>query len=221
MPLATLAGRQIEYRMIPDDAAQPTLVFLHEGLGAVALWRDFPDKLAGRAGRAGAHLLAFRLRPVGAGSPPHARPASCTRRRWRSCRPCWTELPDRAPAAGRPFGRGIHRPHRCLGLRATGRGPGADGAARVRRGRDRAQHLPHPRHLRVDGSQGTAGQVPRARRRSLPRLGRHRRAPILAWSIEELVPGVSRPMLLVQGRDDEYGTLAHRLSKRLRKLLAV
>ena len=50
MPFATLAGRQIEYRMIPGDLAQPTLVFLHEGLGSVALWRDFPDKLAGRLG---------------------------------------------------------------------------------------------------------------------------------------------------------------------------
>ena len=28
----------------PEDA--PTLVFLHEGLGCVALWGDFPAKLA-------------------------------------------------------------------------------------------------------------------------------------------------------------------------------
>jgi pimeloyl-ACP methyl ester carboxylesterase len=29
-----------------------------------------------------------------------------------------------------------------------------------------------------------------------------------AWSIEELLPRIARPMLLIQGRDDEYGTLA-------------
>ena len=32
----------------PDKA--PTLVFLHEGLGCVALWRDFPEKLAAATG---------------------------------------------------------------------------------------------------------------------------------------------------------------------------
>jgi pimeloyl-ACP methyl ester carboxylesterase len=34
------------------------------------------------------------------------------------------------------------------------------------------------------------------------------RPEFLSWSIEELVPGVAAPMLLIQGRDDEYGTLA-------------
>jgi pimeloyl-ACP methyl ester carboxylesterase len=31
-------------------AGAPTLVFLHEGLGSVALWRDFPARLAARTG---------------------------------------------------------------------------------------------------------------------------------------------------------------------------
>ena len=51
MPFASVEGRRIEYRMIPGDAlAQPTLVFLHEGLGCVGLWRDFPDTVAARLG---------------------------------------------------------------------------------------------------------------------------------------------------------------------------
>jgi len=51
MPFASIEGRRIEYRMVPGDAlAQPTLVFLHEGLGCVGLWRDFPDKIAARLG---------------------------------------------------------------------------------------------------------------------------------------------------------------------------
>jgi pimeloyl-ACP methyl ester carboxylesterase len=29
-----------------------------------------------------------------------------------------------------------------------------------------------------------------------------------SWSIEDLLPAVSQPMLLIQGRDDEYGTPA-------------
>jgi pimeloyl-ACP methyl ester carboxylesterase len=50
MPFLFIDGRSIEYRLIPGDAEKPWLVFLHEGLGCVALWRDFPDKLARRLG---------------------------------------------------------------------------------------------------------------------------------------------------------------------------
>jgi pimeloyl-ACP methyl ester carboxylesterase len=46
MPHATVNGQRLETRMILGQAGCPTLVFLHEGLGCVALWRDFPDKLA-------------------------------------------------------------------------------------------------------------------------------------------------------------------------------
>ena len=41
-----IGSQRLEYRMIgprPDQA--PTLVLLHEGLGCVGLWGDFPDKL--------------------------------------------------------------------------------------------------------------------------------------------------------------------------------
>ena len=50
MPLFDLDGRGIEYRLIPGDATKPYLVFLHEGLGSVSLWRDFPDRVARRTG---------------------------------------------------------------------------------------------------------------------------------------------------------------------------
>jgi pimeloyl-ACP methyl ester carboxylesterase len=48
LSFAVVNGRRIEYRMIPGDAGRTPLVFLHEGLGSVALWRDFPDKVARR-----------------------------------------------------------------------------------------------------------------------------------------------------------------------------
>jgi len=32
----------------PPPEAAPTLVFLHEGLGCVSLWKDFPEKLANK-----------------------------------------------------------------------------------------------------------------------------------------------------------------------------
>src|SRR5258706_6637685 len=47
----SIGASDLECRMIgpaPDEA--PTIVMLHEGLGAVGLWRDFPDRLQAAAG---------------------------------------------------------------------------------------------------------------------------------------------------------------------------
>jgi pimeloyl-ACP methyl ester carboxylesterase len=46
MPSAVVDNVKLEYRLIPGDPARPYLVFLHEGLGSVSMWRDFPDKVA-------------------------------------------------------------------------------------------------------------------------------------------------------------------------------
>ena len=49
------AGRpvRIEHVWIAGPAAAPLLVFLHEGLGSVAMWRDFPQRLCAAAGLRG------------------------------------------------------------------------------------------------------------------------------------------------------------------------
>jgi pimeloyl-ACP methyl ester carboxylesterase len=41
-----VGGRRIEVRTIAGDPGRPTLVFLHEGLGSVAMWRGFPARVA-------------------------------------------------------------------------------------------------------------------------------------------------------------------------------
>lgn len=47
----TVGGRQLEYQLIPaHQINRPTLVLLHEGLGSVAMWRDFPARLAAVTG---------------------------------------------------------------------------------------------------------------------------------------------------------------------------
>jgi pimeloyl-ACP methyl ester carboxylesterase len=43
-------GHRLEIERIVGRDSAPTLVFLHEGLGSVALWRDFPHKLAAATG---------------------------------------------------------------------------------------------------------------------------------------------------------------------------
>ena len=62
-----LDGGEIEYRRIEGDPALPVLVFLHEGLGSAALWRDFPDRVAAETG-AGA-LVYSRLGYGGSSLP--------------------------------------------------------------------------------------------------------------------------------------------------------
>jgi len=42
----TAGGHRLEVARVVGAKPGPTLVFLHEGLGSLALWRDFPAKLA-------------------------------------------------------------------------------------------------------------------------------------------------------------------------------
>jgi len=51
MPHATAAGHAIAYEWIGEGAGRPPLVFLHEGLGSIRQWRDFPAKVAAATGR--------------------------------------------------------------------------------------------------------------------------------------------------------------------------
>src|SRR6185312_10801096 len=50
------AGRpvKIEYRWCGEASAKaPLVIFLHEGLGSIALWRDFPQRLCAAVGARG------------------------------------------------------------------------------------------------------------------------------------------------------------------------
>jgi pimeloyl-ACP methyl ester carboxylesterase len=47
-----LDGKRIEYLRYGGKPNAPTLVFLHEGLGSVAMWRDFPQRVADATGNA-------------------------------------------------------------------------------------------------------------------------------------------------------------------------
>jgi pimeloyl-ACP methyl ester carboxylesterase len=46
-----IRGRNLEFQLLPaHQINRPTLVLLHEGLGSVSLWRDFPARLATATG---------------------------------------------------------------------------------------------------------------------------------------------------------------------------
>jgi pimeloyl-ACP methyl ester carboxylesterase len=51
MPFVVAAGRSLSYEWIgAETRGAPTLVLLHEGLGSIGQWRDFPAKLAAVTG---------------------------------------------------------------------------------------------------------------------------------------------------------------------------
>jgi len=62
-----IGGQRLEYRMIgPRPHEAPTLVMLHEGLGCVGLWGDFPDKLQKATG---AGVFVYSRAGYGQSSP--------------------------------------------------------------------------------------------------------------------------------------------------------
>jgi pimeloyl-ACP methyl ester carboxylesterase len=196
----------IEAKELPG--AEPALVFLHEGLGSVALWRDFPDRLAQATGR---RALIYSRAGHGA-SPAPAEPRT-PRFMHDEALEVLPALLDRlgierpllighsdgasialihAAASGRPVhGLVLMAPHVfvepvCL-----------ESIARIRDtyfNTDLKQRLAR-HHARVDDAfLGWADTW------LLPEFR--------SWSIEELLPAIHQPMLLIQGRDDAYGTLA-------------
>ena len=49
--IVPVASHRIEYERVGTArAGRPELVFLHEGLGSVSMWRDFPDRVAQATG---------------------------------------------------------------------------------------------------------------------------------------------------------------------------
>jgi pimeloyl-ACP methyl ester carboxylesterase len=208
MPFADIAGRKVEYRMVPGDPARPPLVFLHEGLGSAGLWRDFPDKLARRLG---ARALVYSRFGYGQSdgllSP-------------RTLRFMHEEALDYLPPLLDALG--LERPL------LVGHSDGASialihaGAS----GRAVAGLALMAPHVFVEPVcvQSIARIRETYRTSDLrARLARHHAhvddaflgwadtwlAPeFLAWSIEDVLADIAVPMLLIQGRDDEYGTLA-------------
>lgn len=67
------AGHALSIRWWPEEAAsqdgQPTLILLHEGLGSISLWRDFPEQLAAATG---CRVLTYSRPGYGQSSPAKA-----------------------------------------------------------------------------------------------------------------------------------------------------
>jgi pimeloyl-ACP methyl ester carboxylesterase len=63
----TVAGRRLEAVELPGNPGERALVLLHEGLGSVGLWRDFPQALHAATGR---RVIVFSRFGHGRSEPP-------------------------------------------------------------------------------------------------------------------------------------------------------
>jgi pimeloyl-ACP methyl ester carboxylesterase len=62
-----VGGMRLEYRLVgPSPETAPTIVMLHEGLGSVSTWRDFPDRVAKATGFG---VFVYSRRGYGSSSP--------------------------------------------------------------------------------------------------------------------------------------------------------
>src|SRR5258708_33866096 len=70
IPFLDVAQDRLEFLDVPARrTGLPELLLLHEGLGSVSMWRDFPQALAAATG---CRTIAYSRRGFGRSSPPRA-----------------------------------------------------------------------------------------------------------------------------------------------------
>ncbi len=208
-------GRRLAVRRLHAPAAaggppaRPTLVFLHEGLGSIAQWRDFPAALCRRVGLPG--LIYDRWGFGGSAPLQLPRPVDyLTREAERS-------LPAVLEACGvtRPFLVG-HSDGGSIALLYAAAFPRAPAACITL-----AAHV-FVQEVSLDGIRAAA----RAWREDdlRQRLERYHgvkteamfrgwtetwlRPEFRDWNMSGRLPAITCPLLVIQGEDDEYGTAA-------------
>jgi pimeloyl-ACP methyl ester carboxylesterase len=204
-----LPAMRLEYRMIgPRPDAAPTIVMLHEGLGCVGLWGSFPDGLAAATG---AGVFVYSRAGYGKSSPAKL-PRSVDFMQEEAL----STLPQLLTAIG--FQRGILLGHsdgasiatiyagsvqdhrvRGLALIAPHFFTEQIGLDQIRRTQDEfagggLREKLARWHADVDGAFGSWSEPwldPKFQR----------------WDITDSLGYIRVPILIVQGEDDQYGTL--------------
>jgi pimeloyl-ACP methyl ester carboxylesterase len=207
-PFITVSGKRLEMRYA-GAADAPTLVLLHEGLGSAGLWRDFPERLAQATGFG---VVAYSRAGYGQSDA-----ADLPRPLDYMTREAVDVLPQVLDAAG---------VRRCVLLgHSDGATIAAIHAGTVSDMRVRGLILMAP-HFFTE----PVGLTEIARARDAyatgdlrARLARHHADPdnafqgwndawldpnFAAWNVADVIDYWRIPALVIQGRDDQYGTMA-------------
>ena len=203
-----IAGQHLECVRLGADLPGPTLVFLHEGLGSVALWRDFPQRVVEATA-----LPALVYSRAGYGRSTALEAPRTPRYMHDEALATLAALLDalqitRPILIGHSDGASIAFIHAGLSARPV---------------RALIALAPHVfvEDLSIAGIEQARLAYGRGDLRA--KLGRYHvnvdsafrgwndiwLSPAFRdWNIEDVLPGVACPLLLIQGRDDEYGTPA-------------
>jgi pimeloyl-ACP methyl ester carboxylesterase len=207
MPFVDCAGHRLEYEWL-GEGGTPALVFLHEGLGSIRQWRDFPSQVAKATGR-----RALVYSRYGYGRSDVLREEAAGVRFMH--REALEALPALLGALGieRPVLVG-HSDGASIALIHAGAGHPVRALALM------APHvfvepvcLTSIREAKATFAGGELAQ----------RLAKYHRDPaktfhlwadawldpaFVDWNIEEYLGGIACPVLAIQGEDDAYGTMA-------------
>lgn len=204
-------GRRLEFTWHgPGPGDAPTLVFLHDGIGCAATWRDFPAALAKETG---CGALAYSRVGYG-GSDPVELPRPLTYMHDEG----FVALPEILDAAG---------------VRKAFLVGHSDGGSIALIHSSTPRAFPRVRGLLLEAphvfcEEATVHAIERARDEYLhgdlrARLARYHGRNVecafwgwnqawldpgfRTWNIEDLLPAIAVPALVIQGEDDPYGTL--------------
>jgi pimeloyl-ACP methyl ester carboxylesterase len=201
--LLTIEGVRLDLRHRPGEGTP--ILLLHEALGAATTWRDFPDRLAARTGHP---VIAWSRQGFGRSDPLPDRALGPSYLHEAAAR-----IPPLLDALG--FDRAHlygHSDGAAIALIAAATAP-----KRV------AGLVLEAPHVTVEPQTAAAiRSVVATKDQLLPKLARHHRDPervfahwaetwldpgFAAWSIEDLLPRVAAPILMIQGKDDPYFSL--------------
>ena len=211
---STIAGRQLEYLLInAEREGRPWIVFLHEGLGSLSLWRDFPQALCDACDARGLVYSRYgygRSEPLPADARPRQRGVDFMHREAIDVLP---ELLSRL-SIEHPILFG-HSDGGSISLIYGATFPESAAGLVVLAPHVMVEDLSIKS---IEASKTTYETT------DLPaKLARHHADPDSAfwgwndiwlnpefrdWNIENLLPLIECPVLAIQGEDDEYGTMA-------------
>jgi pimeloyl-ACP methyl ester carboxylesterase len=206
MPQVVVDGRSLDYRLLGDRGGEPALVFLHEGLGSVELWRSYPEDVVARTG---GEALVYSRYGHGWSDPLDApRTPDFMHREGLVVLP---ELLDRL-GFDRPILIG-HSDGASIAIVHAGAGHDVAGLILL------APHV-YVEEISMSGLDAAwerfettdlAAKMAKYHAdpdRTFRGWGEIWRSPdFRSWNIEEYLPGISCPVLLIQGNQDEYGTV--------------
>jgi pimeloyl-ACP methyl ester carboxylesterase len=201
-----ISGRRLHYRSFGLDTGQIPLVFLHEGLGSVDLWRDFPVDVSSRSGHPG---LVYSRHGYGRSDPlRQARPLDYLQREALDVLPV---LIDRL--VGRPPILIGHSDGASISIVYAGSGRPVTGLVLL---------SPHV-FVEEEGLDSIRDLYQSFPESELPeKMAKYHFDPettfrgwaeawldpgFRSWNIEQYLPEIRCPTLLIQSEDDEYGSV--------------